>query len=157
MPRSSRQPVSALLLTGRIVASDKAQPRPTPTVLAGAKLLPGPNTYARGSLCCPSCLCLGCLCCVCYSSAASPLFSAQVSYLNECCDRIVRCSDGCVFCFPQETLLEKVTIAAAVCPTYSSSTHAAGGFPVCVCVLHIKPFFYSSTSSTPSVRTDSSP
>ena len=27
----------------------------------------------------------------------------------------------------------------------------------CVCVLHIKPFFYSSTSSTPSVRTDSSP
>ena len=30
----------------------------------------------------------------------------------------------------------------------------AGG---CVCVLHIKPFFYSSTSSTPSVRTDSSP
>ena len=28
---------------------------------------------------------------------------------------------------------------------------------VCVCVLHIKPFFYSSTSSTPSVRTDSSP
>ena len=27
---------------------------------------------------------------------------------------------------------------------------------VCVCVLHIKPFFYSSTSSTPSVRTDSS-
>ena len=28
---------------------------------------------------------------------------------------------------------------------------------VCVCVLHIKPFFYSSKSSTPSVRTDSSP
>ena len=27
----------------------------------------------------------------------------------------------------------------------------------CVCVLHIKPFFYSSTFSTPSVRTDSSP
>ena len=34
----------------------------------------------------------------------------------------------------------------------------ARGTPyVCVCVLHIKPFFYSSTSSTPSVRTDSSP
>ena len=28
---------------------------------------------------------------------------------------------------------------------------------LCVCVLHIKPFFYSSTSSTPSVRTDYSP
>ena len=29
----------------------------------------------------------------------------------------------------------------------------AGCIWVCVCVLHIKPFFYSSTSSTPSVRT----
>ena len=41
-------------------------------------------------------------------------------------------------------------------PTHSMQAFSTRGI-VCVCVLHIKPFFYSSTSSTPSVRTDSSP
>ena len=41
--------------------------------------------------------------------------------------------------------------------SYTVVVRGVADLYVCVCVLHIKPFFYSSTSSTPSVRTDSSP
>ena len=47
--------------------------------------------------------------------------------------------------------------ASNVCLVLVKTRRAPSRHSVCVCVLHIKPFFYSSTSSTPSVRTDSSP